>query len=595
MILPKRLRQFRYTLSATLFALVLVLQGFGKENPDSLLSVVRTASGKDKFYALKALSKFYKTTEPLKSLDYAEQQLRLAAEMKNRELEAEAISDMAVPIVMMQQNKRAILLLQESLNIYDSLGNEKGRCRVLNSLGLAWSQNGSMDKALQCYIKVIPYYTKQGMKVNLATVYMNIGLSYEQLKKHELAISAGLKAKEIFTSLNDESRLNDVMLNLGLSYHSLERFDEARECFEKALAYYEKNHNVYGMAVATTNLVKLYEAKKDYANAQIWFAKALPLVREIHNTWAEASLFIDRAVLQYNFGKFNESLIDLATANSLNITAGDPDAQAQIFHTYYLVYDTLRQERLALEYFKKYSALSDTLHLQENARMTEELTIGFESAQKEAENQILRQDIKTSRMRQQLLTGLIVTILLTSFLIILLLNLKRRNLELKHKQTEHEKQLKEVELEKISFELQLKDQELVYQSMLRVDLTQINRSVQEKLAPFNLKFSSKKDQSEFMQVIQEITRQAGRDPLADFEILFTQLHKSFYENLIGHYSTLSKSELQVCGMIRMNLSTKDIARMMNLSATSVEMTRHRIRQKLNLGQKDNLTSFLMAI
>ena len=102
--------------------------------------------------------------------------------------------------------------------------------------------------------------------------------------------------------------------------------------------------------------------------------------------------------------------------------------------------------------------------------------------------------------------------------------------------------------------------------MLRVDLTQINRSVQEKLAPFNLKLSSKKDQSEYMQVIQEITREAGKDPLADFEILFTQLHKSFFEKLISNYDSLSKTELQVCAMIRMNLE-----------------------------QKDNLTTFLMGI
>jgi len=162
-------------------------------------------------------------------------------------------------------------------------------------------------------------------------------------------------------------------------------------------------------------------------------------------------------------------------------------------------------------------------------------------------------------------------------------------------QRDLEIQLKDEEMQKLQLEMQLRDQELVYQTMLRVDLTQINRSVQEKLTPFNLKLSSKKDQSEFIQVIQEITREAGKDPLADFEILFTQLHKSFFEKLISSYDSLSKTELQVCAMIRMNLSTKDMARMMNLSVASIDMTRHRIRQKLNLEQKDNLTTFLMGI
>ncbi len=58
---------------------------------------------------------------------------------------------------------------------------------------------------------------------------------------------------------------------------------------------------------------------------------------------------------------------------------------------------------------------------------------------------------------------------------------------------------------------------------------------------------------------------------------------------------MSKTELQVCALLRLNLSSKDIARLTNLNITSVEMTRHHIRKKLKLEQGENLTAFLITI
>ena len=60
-------------------------------------------------------------------------------------------------------------------------------------------------------------------------------------------------------------------------------------------------------------------------------------------------------------------------------------------------------------------------------------------------------------------------------------------------------------------------------------------------------------------------------------------------------STLSRVELQVCSLLRINLSTKDIARLLNISVDSVDMNRHRIRTKLGLDPKDNLTGFLITL
>jgi DNA-binding CsgD family transcriptional regulator/cell division protein FtsL len=329
----------------------------------------------------------------------------------------------------------------------------------------------------------------------------------------------------------------------------------------------------------------------------------------ISNKWAEASLYFDLAEMDLAQGNWNQALTNLTTATLINQEAGDQQLQMQLFEAYYKVYDTLGQARQALAYFKKYVTLHDTLTSVEKSKRIEELSIRLELLQKNEENLLLKQDIKDQKLRQWILTGVFLFGLLICVLIIVILAQKRKNLILKKSQAEQEKhlleiefenirmdkKLKEDELEKSQIEVQMKEQELVFQTLLRLDLTQLNRSLQEKLLPFQHKFSSKAHQNEFLMALKELTRDAEKDPLADFEFMFSQLHKSFIDNLMARCSTLSRVELQVCSLLRINLSTKDIARLLNISLGSVDMCRHRIRQKLGLDQKDNLTSLLITL
>jgi tetratricopeptide (TPR) repeat protein/DNA-binding CsgD family transcriptional regulator len=513
------------------------------------------------------------------------------------------------------------------IQIYDSLGDLAGKARATNNLGAAWSQNGSMDNALACYLEVLSYYKSKGDSNNIAKVYMNLGLVYDRLKKYELGYDAAIKARDIFVSTRDNQMVASTSVNIGLSLTSLRRYKESLDYFTKALDFYKADSNRFGIAVTTTNIAKMYKSAGDFRNARIWYTRSLPYIRMISNKWAEASLFYDLAEMDREKGNWDQALINLTAATRINNEAGDQQLQMQLFEAYYRVHDTLGQAAQALAYFEKYVAVHDTLASVEKSKRIEELTIRLELFQKNEENSLLKQDIKASKLRLQLLIGLIFVILLTAFLIIRLQMFKRRNLELKNKQPELDKQLRDVEmqkllvdlqltdqalasqtrqklileemnrieLEKVQVEVQMKEQELVFQTLLRLDLTQVNRSVQEKLLPFQNKFPSRAIQTEFLQVLKELTRDSEKDPLADFEVMFTQLHKSFIDNLMTRCSTLSRVELQVCSLLRVNLSTKDIARLLNISLGSVDMCRHRIRQKLGLEQTDNLTAFLLTL
>ncbi len=105
-----------------------------------------------------------------------------------------------------------------------------------------------------------------------------------------------------------------------------------------------------------------------------------------------------------------------------------------------------------------------------------------------------------------------------------------------------------------------------------------------------LPVESKSRMKKLLRFLKDQT--SGQQGWEDFELWFTEVHTEFYSSLRETSTGLSESELKVCALLRLNLVTKDIARVMNIQSTSIDIYRHRIRKKLNLSSDENLTAFL---
>lgn len=74
---------------------------------------------------------------------------------------------------------------------------------------------------------------------------------------------------------------------------------------------------------------------------------------------------------------------------------------------------------------------------------------------------------------------------------------------------------------------------------------------------------------------------------------FDQVHSGFFQRLRQQYPELTPRDHRLCAYLRMNLSTKDIAPLLNISVRGVEISRYRLRKKLGLTGDDNLGEFMM--
>ncbi len=253
--------------------------------------------------------------------------------------------------------------------------------------------------------------------------------------------------------------------------------------------------------------------------------------------------------------------------------------------------------------------LKDSLYEAQKHKEIMELQNHYETQKKEAEILELRKkEQRESYLRSVLiisLVGFIVISILFSFWI----NQKRVRVRQKASLLEKENQIKSDQMEKLSLknqlqeesakryelDMQMKEQELIYQTLKRADIEKTNQSVKEKLTPFIYRFNRKKDQNEFSNTLNEISLEVDRDPLSDFEQMFMQMHDKFYEKLLEINADLSRSELQMCAFLCLNLPSKEIADLLNLSLSTIDHRRHSIRKKLGLESTENLISYLICI
>ena len=79
-----------------------------------------------------------------------------------------------------------------------------------------------------------------------------------------------------------------------------------------------------------------------------------------------------------------------------------------------------------------------------------------------------------------------------------------------------------------------------------------------------------------------------------FEANFNQLHDQFFKRLKDQYPNLTPGDMRLAAYLKMNLATKDIAPLLNISVRGVENKRYRLRQKMGLDGEVNLTEYLMG-
>ncbi|MBK8546575.1 MAG: hypothetical protein IPL63_04060 [Saprospiraceae bacterium] len=166
---------------------------------------------------------------------------------------------------------------------------------------------------------------------------------------------------------------------------------------------------------------------------------------------------------------------------------------------------------------------------------------------------------------------------------------------LKMEKEESEAKVEILEREKLLSEIHFKNRELALSTMHIVQKNETLAKLREELNHI-IKQSKEIETKSNLKKVTGILSDDQRleDDWDSFALHFDQVHTDFLKRLKSVYPQLSPKDLKLCAYLRMNLTTKDIAPLMNISVRGVEISRYRLRKKMGIQGDDNLNDFMIS-
>jgi len=167
---------------------------------------------------------------------------------------------------------------------------------------------------------------------------------------------------------------------------------------------------------------------------------------------------------------------------------------------------------------------------------------------------------------------------------------KVRNIEIEKR----EKQIIALKNEKLESELTLKSKELAGSTMTIINKKEMLANIKEEVMEQKKALGSQYPNKYYDKLIHLLDENlSSEEDWAIFETNFDRIHENFFRNLHIKYPELTSNDLRLCAYLRLNLSSKDMAHLLNISLKGVEVGRYRIRKKIGLPSTKSLSEFMI--
>lgn len=167
--------------------------------------------------------------------------------------------------------------------------------------------------------------------------------------------------------------------------------------------------------------------------------------------------------------------------------------------------------------------------------------------------------------------------------------IKENEKELRMKNLEAEKKIVELQNDQLERDMANKNKELAISTMSLIKKNEFLTSIKEKLKTAN-------EFSKVRSVIKTIDKDIDEeDNWNIFKDAFNNADKDFFKKIKSKHPNLTANDLKLCAYLRLNLSSKEIAPLLNISVKSVEIKRYRLRKKMELTHDSNLVNYILEV
>lgn len=440
--------------------------------------------------------------------------------------------------------------------------------------------NGDFFEAAVNYHKCITLTDSKDHK-NLSSFNQNLATMYLHMDYIDKALF--YMNKSIDYVKNEEFPIENLM-TLGIIYYKSGDYDNAEKTYNHILQQAIANKQAGLVAQTYSNLGNLKNKQTQYEEALKYLAMSDSICTDLG---IEIGLFINlinRTQVFYALGDYKSTIIDLHKAEAQAKIFENPKINTDIYENLCNAYDAIGNEHIANKYFRLYTENKQKI----SGDLPRSIIAEWELA-KENEKMAKASAAYEATIQKQIKNKILIALILSILLILLsffYFYKKRKYLEWREKLM--------LLNQKIKYDLEIKSKEILSESLknLSVQTTKewINTELQEIV-----KDLPRTQQQQFAKLTNKLKSGNNQSYLEEFDIRFTGVYEEFYSKIKTLAPTLTANELRICAMMRLNISSKEIATLTNRTTGTVENIRSNIRKKLNLPADSNLQEFILSV
>ncbi|TAJ14304.1 LuxR family transcriptional regulator [Marinilabiliaceae bacterium JC017] len=447
-------------------------------------------------------------------------------------------------------------------------------------MGKVYAYADDPGRAIDYYSKALELFTRQGQRHRLAYCLSNIGSCFYDLESNGFAKDFFNRAHVIFSEYKDSLQLAILDNQLGLIAAAEGKDSLALALYQRSLHYMEQRGVLFGIVAGNNNLGILQTKKGNLDTAEVFLKRALKINKQLFRTWGKIEVYNNLGRLYFEKKRYNVANQYLDSARWL--------MRKTVFRKLLMENLAIRQKtQVALH---KYELAYQT-HLQHqylqsrmiNGAIREKVSafkLFYELEEKEKTIAVLNSENNQLKGRKSATFGGFIILLL--FITGLYLY-QRRNAD--REASQHVSRLRTLEQE-----LNFRKKEA---TSLALHLSKRNQSLRNLRSSLNQVKNGSGDGKQLNNVIKSMGPELKRGgELSELTTMLNNVHHEFFTKLSSNCPGLTENELKILGLIRMGLSTKEIASIKNTSPKAVEMSRYRVRKKLNLTKNSQLSEYL---
>lgn len=462
--------------------------------------------------------------------------------------------------------QEALSPLYEAETLFLDLDCRACLASTYNLLGQLYYKIKTPESAIARHEKALSLYSEIEDWRGVAESKGFIGGMHEKLGEYSLALAFQRESLKTFKSQGDHADMAFVLENIGSIYEDLERYDSAFSYFDQAYRYNLLAGDSASLIGNLNNLGDVFRKSGSADSALFYSQKALELSIRLSNSYQKRS-----------------ALVDLAKAQNL-----------------------IGNHAKAYEYLDQARELSEVIFSEEAARQLAVKEAQYELNQKIAQIAQLQQVSRADARIRWLLIVLLLVLAGLAWAMINRQKLKIRSnkdllarqqelLEIKEKLIATEKENINLLEARMATEVEAQSKALSAQTLHLLDKNQMLEEIQEKLKKI-LEEDPKEQKKKIRNLIKQIDYNFSQDTdWDDFKFSFEKVHQDFFKKLNQPGNELTPGELKLASLMRMNLSSKEIASSLGISMESLRISRYRLRKKLNLDKGESLQQFLLCI